>query len=828
VRVASIAAALVLAGLAAAPAAGAATTLYPDLQVLPPRDIHLDRVDVSGGDTPATGTHNVLRFTNTVWNQGPGDLVIRGAPPSSNASGPAFQRIYDSDGGFTERNAGNVIFHPQHNHYHYEGWGLYQLWTAADYDAWDSQGRPAHTVESTGAKTTSCILDQEFIGGPGTHWPHHYGFGGCLPDSGGQLLEGLSTGWGDTYSSWRYDQWIDLDQRTLADGNYVLRTIVNPSDQMAETSTANDDNIERFTIAGGQIVDSDPPTGTVTLNDVDGSTDNPEVTLKVLGRDDVSGVDSFRVSNDDSHWSSPITYEGHDSTPHSMRWNLTDPQFGGTTGLGTKTVYVQVHDAAGRTSTVSHSIDLVALRPGTPYSRTVRDDNPISHWRLDEGSAALGASDDVGGNHGQYGGSPALGSPGLIGSEPTHTAAAFHGQDYAYFAHTSSQDLTTHMTLEAWVKPTAFPAPGDFASVVSKPESYSLQFDGDQLEFTVIADPANDPPGGDRGRERLRLDPGDVPLNQASHIVGTYDGTTQRLYVNGVLRKSRALSRPAQVNTNEITIGSWQFGLSEFFTGTIDEVAIYPTALTAGQVRSHYDVAQAPAQPPPAPQNLAAAAASSSRVDLTWGIQSHVESSFVVERGTDAGFSHPASIDVAENRTSYADTGLSPGQQYWYRIRALNPIGSSDWSNEASATTPGGTTGAPEPSPAEQQTGPPAPGHDPPPAPGDTAPPLARLSIRTQTLDQVLRRGLAVQLRSNGPGRAATRLLSGRTLLGKASTRLTKAGTKTIVIKLTSRARRLLKGRRSAKLTIETTVTDSAGKLSVKARRNVTLRAARR
>src|SRR5262249_36574225 len=40
-------------------------------------------------------------------------------------------------------------------------------------------------------------------------------------------------------------------------------------------------------------------------------------------------------------------------------------------------------------------------------------------------------------------------------------------------------------------------------------------------------------------------------------------------------------------NTNALYIGSWN-GSSEFFRGTVDEVAVYGTALTASQVSNHY------------------------------------------------------------------------------------------------------------------------------------------------------------------------------------------------------------------------------------------------
>ncbi len=47
---------------------------------------------------------------------------------------------------------------------------------------------------------------------------------------------------------------------------------------------------------------------------------------------------------------------------------------------------------------------------------------------------------------------------------------------------------------------------------------------------------------------------------------------------------------------------------------------------------------------------------------------------------------------LSTNITSYSDTGLNPDTTYYYRIRAYNSFGHSDYSNEANATTkPAGT-----------------------------------------------------------------------------------------------------------------------------------------
>src|SRR3712207_1485520 len=91
---------LMAAALAAAPAALAASQ-YPDFKTLPPRDLRLERTDVSVNRTGEM--HNVLRFTNSVWNADRGKLVVHGDLDPFTKEGPALQRIYDEDGTYTER-----------------------------------------------------------------------------------------------------------------------------------------------------------------------------------------------------------------------------------------------------------------------------------------------------------------------------------------------------------------------------------------------------------------------------------------------------------------------------------------------------------------------------------------------------------------------------------------------------------------------------------------------------------------------------------------------------------------------------------------------------
>ena len=667
----------------------AATLLYPNLKTLAPRDLRLDRTDVDASE--ATVTHNVLRFSNTVWDAGPGRLEMRGLIDPKTQAGPATQRVYDDAGGFTDFGAGSFYYHPAHQHYHYDNWGRYELWTKAGYEAWLASGRTQGNP-TVGGKTTSCMIDEEFIRNvPNQPYPPAYGTEGCFPDSQGRMLQGISPGWGDTYDYFRFEQWIDLGATgSLADGQYVLRSVVDPTNKIYEspgkadvTRESQEDNeaITAFSVQNGALVDSNAPTGSVRINDIDAATSSPGVTVKVLGRDDISGVTQLRLSNDGNTWSAPQAYTGKESNTQTIAWSLTDPTYGGGNLDGTKTVYVQFRDASGKWS-ASESDTIVLDRGGgsSAYSNAVSGDSPVSYWRLGEKSGAT-AGDSVGANPGAYRNGALLGQPSLLPGDSANSAVRFDGaNDYVNIPSSSALSPAARVSVEAWIKPAALPSAGNFASVASKPESYSIQFNGPRLEFTIMQSGA---------RRRLQAPAGAVAVGQAYHVVGTYDGVTQRLYVNGVEVASAALTGAITTNSNELDIGSWNEG-SEPFNGAIDEVAVYGSALPAARVLAHYQAGSGGPPPDPTvkdPSNLSATAASESRIDLKWVDNSTNEGEFLIQRDTSSSFTSPVVLPAWANATSLQDTGLAPGTTYYYRVRARNATDSSGYSNIANATT---------------------------------------------------------------------------------------------------------------------------------------------
>jgi titin len=88
-----------------------------------------------------------------------------------------------------------------------------------------------------------------------------------------------------------------------------------------------------------------------------------------------------------------------------------------------------------------------------------------------------------------------------------------------------------------------------------------------------------------------------------------------------------------------------------------------------------------------APTNLVASS-SGSGVNLTWSDNSTNEDQFTLSRSTDPTFPAAGTTTFAlpSNTTSYADSGLTNGVTYYYRVVASNASSTSDASNTASAT----------------------------------------------------------------------------------------------------------------------------------------------
>ncbi|HWR27945.1 MAG TPA: DUF2341 domain-containing protein, partial [Candidatus Thermoplasmatota archaeon] len=86
-----------------------------------------------------------------------------------------------------------------------------------------------------------------------------------------------------------------------------------------------------------------------------------------------------------------------------------------------------------------------------------------------------------------------------------------------------------------------------------------------------------------------------VPINQWSYVTGTYDGSSIKVYINGIERANKAYTNP--INTNAVHLfiagrvnGTGNTGPSTYtFNGLMDEVKLSDNARSAGWILTEYN-----------------------------------------------------------------------------------------------------------------------------------------------------------------------------------------------------------------------------------------------
>jgi uncharacterized repeat protein (TIGR01451 family) len=136
--------------------------------------------------------------------------------------------------------------------------------------------------------------------------------------------------------------------------------------------------------------------------------------------------------------------------------------------------------------------------------------------------------------------------------------------------------LTTRMTLEAWVNPSA--TLSGWRDVIYKADDNMLLEASTNQNRPAAA-------GTIGGAFAQALGPSAVLANTWTHLAATYDGTAVRLYVNGVQAASVARTGNLATSTNPLQIGGDSI-YGQYFRGLIDDVRIYNIALTASQIQA--------------------------------------------------------------------------------------------------------------------------------------------------------------------------------------------------------------------------------------------------
>lgn len=223
---------------------------------------------------------------------------------------------------------------------------------------------------------------------------------------------------------------------------------------------------------------------------------------------------------------------------------------------------------------------------------------PVASYAMDEiawtGAAAEVADASGYGNAGSArgGATTADTSPAVPGTPGTCRYGSFDGvNDYVRVEDGASLDISGAITLMAWIRHRT-DTHRDWEAIITKGDSaYRLHLNGG-CNINGSAPNADDTRrygitlGMNGGCADTDLNSGVVPqANVWYHVAGTFDGSTARIYVNGTQRNSASIpSGTIATNDYPLYIGENAQQTGRHWHGDIDEVRIYPRALSAAEV----------------------------------------------------------------------------------------------------------------------------------------------------------------------------------------------------------------------------------------------------
>lgn len=278
------------------------------------------------------------------------------------------------------------------------------------------------------------------------------------------------------------------------------------------------------------------------------------------------------------------------------------------TGLepgATYTYRVRVRDGSGNSigSGTSLPVTVAGEESGSAYTEAVAADEPSHFWRLGEAEGPT-VFDHAGFLPGTADAGVTRGTAGAIADDPD-TAATFSGNATGLVYSNGTEDApTTDFTLEAWIRTTTNRG-GKILGYASQPTEASVEFDrhlymdnSGRIWFGVYP-----------GAIRAINSPRSYNDGQWHHIVATLsESAGMVLYVDG-----RKVAQDPTVTSTRPYPGYWRIGgdnlnswpsrpTSRNFAGVIDDVAIYPSALSQDRVVAHYVASgrENPIPPPPA------------------------------------------------------------------------------------------------------------------------------------------------------------------------------------------------------------------------------------
>ena len=202
------------------------------------------------------------------------------------------------------------------------------------------------------------------------------------------------------------------------------------------------------------------------------------------------------------------------------------------------------------------------------------EDNLVAYYKFNE-TSGMTLTDSKGSNNGtltNMTGSEWETSPAMFG--PKNCLDFDGSNDYVIISDHESLDLTTNLTIEAWIYANTL---GAYEGIVSKyhvsaANGYTFRLSG---------------AGGGLDFDGVYTENNLISTNTWYHVAAVKNSESYDIYINGQPQSLSGSSHTIAANDNNVSVGVDYLAAPRYFDGLIDEVRIWNTARTAAQIREN-------------------------------------------------------------------------------------------------------------------------------------------------------------------------------------------------------------------------------------------------
>jgi VCBS repeat-containing protein len=220
------------------------------------------------------------------------------------------------------------------------------------------------------------------------------------------------------------------------------------------------------------------------------------------------------------------------------------------------------------------------------YANVVLESQPVGYWQLGEVAGSTTAVDLAGENNGQINNFVAsdFQQPGAP-LDNLDQSLRFDGFDnQVTVPHSPELEITGNLTIEFWMYRTG--AVADWQRIVGKGTENVRTFgvwmetdDSNRIHFQQFHS-RNDPIVGLYSNSTIQSD-------RWYFVAATVEGSSVKIYIDGTLDAQGSRLGVPTAETAPLIFGQIP-GIHDFYSGRLDEVAIYNRALSAAEINRHY------------------------------------------------------------------------------------------------------------------------------------------------------------------------------------------------------------------------------------------------